>query len=363
MEEIEEANKAAVGSCHGLLSLISQQQQDQNHHFSRTLMVETGEVVFKFSKVISLLNNTTSFGHGRVRKQTRKFQSPLPQHIFLDNPNSITSAKPLQIIKTLENTNLELGSTTKTSSLQLSQNMFLDKSAALEMSSISKSSSHQILPSTVAQYQLFQQHQQQQQHQQRLQLQQQQQQQKMKFEAEMSYRKSSSGVHVQLDSPSCTPTMSSSFISSLSMDASVASLDRKQFHFNGVPKPYDRNSQQTPKRRCSGRGEDGSVKCGSSGRCHCSKRRKLRVKRSIKVPAISNKIADIPPDEYSWRKYGQKPIKGSPHPRGYYKCSSMRGCPARKHVERCLEEPSMLIVTYEGEHSHSRLLSLPANTS
>jgi hypothetical protein len=43
--------------------------------------------------------------------------------------------------------------------------------------------------------------------------------------------------------------------------------------------------------------------------------RKLRVKRSFKVPAISNKVADIPPDEYSWRKYGQKPIKGSPHPR------------------------------------------------
>ncbi|CAH8314289.1 unnamed protein product [Eruca vesicaria subsp. sativa] len=58
-------------------------------------------------------------------------------------------------------------------------------------------------------------------------------------------------------------------------------------------------------------------KCSSSpsGRCHCSKKRKSRVKREVRVPAVSSKMADIPSDEYSWRKYGQKPIKGSPHPR------------------------------------------------
>lgn len=110
------------------------------------------------------------------------------------------------------------------------------------------------------------------------------------------------------------------------------------------------------KRKCSGKGDEPGGKCASSGGCRCSKRRKLRIKRTIKVPAISSKLADIPPDDYSWRKYGQKPIKGSPHPRGYYKCSSMRGCPARKHVERCPDEPSMLVVTYEGEHNHSRIL-------
>nr|GMC60100.1 probable WRKY transcription factor 7 [Ipomoea batatas] len=113
-------------------------------------------------------------------------------------------------------------------------------------------------------------------------------------------------------------------------------------------------STSSLKRKCSSSENNLSGKCsGSSSRCHCSKRKKLRLKRVTRVPAISMKLSDIPPDDYSWRKYGQKPIKGSPHPRGYYKCSSVRGCPARKHVERAVDDPTMLIVTYEGEHNHS----------
>ncbi|XP_047173677.1 probable WRKY transcription factor 15 isoform X1 [Vigna umbellata] len=122
-------------------------------------------------------------------------------------------------------------------------------------------------------------------------------------------------------------------------------------------------SSSSLKRKCSS-DNLGSAKCGSSSsRCHCSKKsRKMRMKRVVRVPAISLKMADIPPDDYSWRKYGQKPIKGSPHPRGYYKCSSVRGCPARKHVERALDDPSMLVVTYEGEHNHT-LSAVEATTN
>ncbi|XP_047939860.1 probable WRKY transcription factor 17 [Salvia hispanica] len=98
--------------------------------------------------------------------------------------------------------------------------------------------------------------------------------------------------------------------------------------------------------------DNSSGKTTNPSRCHC-KKRKNRVKTTIRVPAISSKASDIPADEYSWRKYGQKPIKGSPYPRGYYKCSTVKGCPARKHVERARDDPTAVIVTYEWEHRHT----------
>ncbi|XP_056174318.1 WRKY transcription factor 22-like isoform X2 [Syzygium oleosum] len=74
-----------------------------------------------------------------------------------------------------------------------------------------------------------------------------------------------------------------------------------------------------------------------------SKKRKSQMKVVRQVPA--EKVSS---DEWAWRKYGQKPIKGSPYPR----CSSSKGCLARKQVERNRSDPEIFIVTYTSEHNH-----------
>ncbi|XP_078446884.1 putative WRKY transcription factor 29 [Wolffia australiana] len=81
------------------------------------------------------------------------------------------------------------------------------------------------------------------------------------------------------------------------------------------------------------------------------KKRKVEEKTVVTVRVETG--LGPPSDLWSWRKYGQKPIKGSPYPRGYYRCSASKGCSAKKQVERCRTDPSVLIVTYTAEHNHA----------
>ncbi|CAK9148094.1 unnamed protein product [Ilex paraguariensis] len=74
--------------------------------------------------------------------------------------------------------------------------------------------------------------------------------------------------------------------------------------------------------------------------------------RDVEGSRYKGETSAPPSDSWAWRKYGQKPIKGSPYPRGYYRCSSSKGCPARKQVERSRLDPTMFVVTYSCEHNH-----------
>ncbi|CAI0428639.1 unnamed protein product [Linum tenue] len=61
---------------------------------------------------------------------------------------------------------------------------------------------------------------------------------------------------------------------------------------------------------------------------------------------------DVLDDGYKWRKYGQKVVKNTLHPRSYYRCTK-DSCRVKKRVERLSEDPRMVITTYEGRHAHS----------
>ncbi|KAK8944962.1 putative WRKY transcription factor 35 [Platanthera zijinensis] len=107
----------------------------------------------------------------------------------------------------------------------------------------------------------------------------------------------------------------------------------------------------------AGGGGDEPVEISSPRLMAGIKRRKSQAKKVVCIPApavTSGKSSGevVPSDLWAWRKYGQKPIKGSPYPRGYYRCSSSKGCSARKQVERSRTDPNMLVITYTSEHNH-----------
>uniref|UniRef100_R7W4Z6 Putative WRKY transcription factor 62 n=1 Tax=Aegilops tauschii TaxID=37682 RepID=R7W4Z6_AEGTA len=60
-------------------------------------------------------------------------------------------------------------------------------------------------------------------------------------------------------------------------------------------------------------------------------------------------------DGFVWTKYGQKDIRGSNHPRHYFRCAytlDAGGCPARRQVQRSEEhDPPLYVLTYFADHT------------
>ncbi|CAA7050625.1 unnamed protein product [Microthlaspi erraticum] len=81
---------------------------------------------------------------------------------------------------------------------------------------------------------------------------------------------------------------------------------------------------------------------------------KVKIRRKLREPRFcfqTKSDVDVLDDGYKWRKYGQKVVKNSLHPRSYYRCTH-NNCRVKKRVERLSEDSRMVITTYEGRHNH-----------
>jgi hypothetical protein len=249
MEVVEEANQVAINSCYRVLSLLS---QPKNQLQFRQIALETGESVSRFNKVVLLLSNNK----GHARSKTEKWKNGnLPQinpiclldHPVLSNfgqfaPNPEPSPSNSFQFHPKNKFSIDSGSGSlakAASTPKFNQSIFLE-SPILEIdpSSSSVNQNHQIAShSSKPKSTHFQ------------------------FKDE---RGRTSEINIDFENFS----KANSVYSSLSVDGSG-------FQLISGAQSSDLVSPRLPpfKRKCHEKGENGEGKCGTSGKCHCAKKR------------------------------------------------------------------------------------------
>ncbi|KAF8413608.1 hypothetical protein HHK36_001600 [Tetracentron sinense] len=100
----------------------------------------------------------------------------------------------------------------------------------------------------------------------------------------------------------------------------------------------------------------------SSKKVNKPKKKGQKRQREPRFAFMTKSEVDHLEDGYRWRKYGQKAVKNSPYPRSYYRCTTQK-CTVKKRVERSLHDPSIVITTYEGQHTHQSPATLRGNAA
>ncbi|XP_062186016.1 probable WRKY transcription factor 75 [Phragmites australis] len=109
----------------------------------------------------------------------------------------------------------------------------------------------------------------------------------------------------------------------------------------------DQSGENDGEAGASGSGSSKEKAAKGSGAGRSGKKKVSRPRFAFQTRSVN----DILDDGYRWRKYGQKAVKNSAHPRSYYRCTH-HTCGVKKQVQRLAKDTSIVVTTYEGVHNH-----------